>query len=53
MLMPHRLTVRIDESACAAMWINSLEGSLMIEWEGRGLSGSKKGYRIAPGNALE
>ena len=37
MLMPCRmtvnLTVKIDESACAAMWIKDLECSLMIEWE--------------------
>ena len=37
MLMPGRLTVkvtvRIYEAAASAVRINSLEGSLMIEWE--------------------
>jgi hypothetical protein len=37
MLMPDRLTVKmtveICEAAARALQINSLEGSLMIEWE--------------------
>jgi len=37
MLVPYRLTVhltvKIAGSACDAIWIKSLEGSLMIEWQ--------------------
>jgi hypothetical protein len=37
MLMPDRLTVKVTAKVCAAaasaLRINSLEGSLMIEWE--------------------
>jgi len=37
MLVPDRLTVKmtvkICEAAASALLINSLEGSLMIEWE--------------------
>jgi len=37
MLMPHGLTVKVTvkicEAAASALSINSLEGSLMIEWE--------------------
>ena len=37
MLMPDRvtakMTVKICEAAASALQINSLEGSLMIEWE--------------------
>ncbi len=33
MLVPDRLTVKISEAEASHLQINSLEGSLMIEWE--------------------
>jgi hypothetical protein len=28
-----KMTVKAREAAASTLWINSLEGSLMIEWE--------------------